>query len=907
VKFDSLNAAARAFVAACLAAMLLSGCGGSKKDDDGNTPNPGPQNQTIAFTNAGPLSGLVGTTITNTASGGGGAGSISYASSNTAVATVSANGVATLASAGSVTITATKAASTGFNQATASYTINVTPGSQTIAFAQTGSLFSTIGAALNNSASGGLGTGAITYTSSDMAVATVDSTTGAAIPLTLGSTTITATKAADANYLQAQTTYTLNVVPGGAVTAWIGSTATDVNLVASANGASFVRARNRNCDPANYLACTLGQSTLVSGAPAATFTDTAAVIGTPAHYWLRSGTFNSSPLTVATSRFSERIGHTAVYFNNRYWVMGGSLVISAGAQADVWSSADGKTWVQETNAAPFGARWLHQSVVYDNKIWVIGGVTAANGLWNNTYSSPDGLNWTLVSSNAPGGSTSSINVRVTVFNNAMWAVVAGTSYSSTDGITWTARSALGAIHSTSFRSYASLTAYNGQLWYMGGSIGLENMGGNTLGDVWRSADGINWTSVTGAAAFGSRYRHSTFVLNNRLWVFGGQQMIGGVAALSRSAWSTTDGLNWTQEAQTTQVDDSMFAEVIQEAGRVMLIGGVQRVFSNGVYQSSDGNNWNELSASSVFPSRAAHRSISFAGDLWMIGGTTLAGGSTSEVWRSSDGLNWNRVTTVGTIFSRRSEHQLAVFNGRLWVIGGWDDSNSGGTGTRLNDVWSTADGINWRLDTANAGFSPRINFGVADFNGRLWVVGGSTATNTNANDVWSSVDGQVWIQETANAAFAARNGLKVVALNSALWVLGGYTTAYVNDIWTSANGVTWTQVTPTTASFSARSSHEAVIHNNRMWVVAGTTGPYPTSGILVDPNLNDVWSSADGLSWTQHTGSAPFERRGFFGLAVNNNELWVIGGLGIDRHGDVWRSADGANWRTAFIGTIQFP
>ena len=57
----------------------------------------------------------------------------------------------------------------------------------------------------------GSGTGAVTYESSDTAVATVDIDSGEVIIKTIGTTTITATKAADANYNAATASYTLTV------------------------------------------------------------------------------------------------------------------------------------------------------------------------------------------------------------------------------------------------------------------------------------------------------------------------------------------------------------------------------------------------------------------------------------------------------------------------------------------------------------------------------------------------------------------------------------------------------------------------------------------------------------------------------------------------------------------------
>ena len=61
-------------------------------------------------------------------------------------------------------------------------------------------------------ATGGSGDGAVTYESDDTAVATVDSS-GEVIIKTIGTTTITATKATDANYNEATAQYTLTVNP----------------------------------------------------------------------------------------------------------------------------------------------------------------------------------------------------------------------------------------------------------------------------------------------------------------------------------------------------------------------------------------------------------------------------------------------------------------------------------------------------------------------------------------------------------------------------------------------------------------------------------------------------------------------------------------------------------------------
>ena len=86
------------------------------------------------------------------------------------------------------------------------------PVAQTITFATVGPIDKVVGdATFTNTASGGSGTGAITYSSSSTAVATVGADTGTVTVIAAGNTVITANKAASTGFLAASATYTLNV------------------------------------------------------------------------------------------------------------------------------------------------------------------------------------------------------------------------------------------------------------------------------------------------------------------------------------------------------------------------------------------------------------------------------------------------------------------------------------------------------------------------------------------------------------------------------------------------------------------------------------------------------------------------------------------------------------------------
>lgn len=894
---------------------LLGACGGG--GGGGSPPAPPPaQNQTIAFATVGTVSGAVGTTVTNIASGGAGTGAISYSSSNTAVATVDASsGTATLLAVGTATITASKAVSSGYNAASTSYTLNVTQGTQAIAFAQAGPLNVLLGSATTNAATGGAGGGAISYVSSNASVIRVDAATATAVGV--GSATITATKAADANYGQAQATYTLNVQTADRISAWIGQDSTEVNLPAQANGLQFARTRIADCDIADTGPACTGME--LSAAGVAPITDTRATLTTPAYYALANNGALGRPVVVNHQRFSARIGHGAAYFKGKYWVIGGAepiepLATSTQFQpvADVWSSTDGRSWSLETDFAAFGARWLHKTLVYDNKLWVIGGAAPQRQYQGvgEVYSSSDGVTWVLATNIAPPvlpANPSPVFVTATVHNGEMWIVDRGAVYSSTDGAAWTSRPSLPA--GANRRAYASLTSYGGFLWYIGGSEGHSDvvpLAGTTVNEVWRY-DGTAWTQVTqGSSSLPARFQHTAFVLGGRLWVMGGRVRAAGVDGDAiADAYSTTDGQTWTEEALDTEIDRSYLAAVVAQSDRITLIGGILRGYSNKVWQSLDGEQWTQLLPATFSPYRLTD-GVSFGSYLWLIGGGRQDGLDTNEVWRSADGLNWSQVATNGSLFSPRDSHRVVVFNDRLWVIGGFDYfENDGGTRTHNNEVWSSADGVTWTQHAA-PGFAARSAHEAVAFNGRLWLIGGVNASNS-FNDVWSTADGTTWIQETAGAAFSPRFGHQVVVFNGALWLLGGATGSSSagtgsDEIWTSTDGRAWTQVAAG-AHFSARNEHAATVFAGRLYVVGGATG----SSYFNVTYFNDVWSSADGVQWQRDLTAAPFAPRKTHLLIPHAGKLHVIGGTASDRHHDIWRSANGVVWQAGFSHELSPP
>ncbi|HYE82167.1 MAG TPA: YDG domain-containing protein [Clostridia bacterium] len=147
----------------------------------------------------------------HTANGGSGTGLFSYTSSDPTVATIeAATGSVTILKAGTTTLTVTKAGDTNYNEASATCTLTANKTDQSVIIYD--NVTKTYGDAdFEYTASGGSGTGAFSYASSDPTVATINEATGNVTILKAGTTTLTATKAADTNYNEANKACTLTV------------------------------------------------------------------------------------------------------------------------------------------------------------------------------------------------------------------------------------------------------------------------------------------------------------------------------------------------------------------------------------------------------------------------------------------------------------------------------------------------------------------------------------------------------------------------------------------------------------------------------------------------------------------------------------------------------------------------
>ena len=282
---------------------------------------------------------------------------------------------------------------------------------------------------------------------------------------------------------------------------------------------------------------------------------------------------------------------------------------------------------------------------------------------------------------------------------------------------------------------------------------------------------------------------------------------GDDGGLKNDVWWSADGEAWNPNANAGW-SRRAYHQAVEYQGRLYVLGGdnvrgISPKPNNDVWWSADGKNWVH-EGNAGWSARAYHQAVEYQGLLYMLGGLGDDGYGKNEVWWSADGESWNRNANAG--WSGRSGHQAVVHNGRMYVLGGF--SNFGGY---EDDVWSSADGVNWRFE-GDAEWEPRYLHQAVSHQGRLYILGGNTASNIH-NEVWSSLDGKSWRQELAdgNGFWSARQRHQSLSRDGLLYVMGGDNGSGTrnNEVWSSADGKSWTKVA--NAAWTARRAHQAVV------------------------------------------------------------------------------------------------
>jgi hypothetical protein len=365
------------------------------------------------------------------------------------------------------------------------------------------------------------------------------------------------------------------------------------------------------------------------------------------------------------------------------------------------------------------------------------------------------------------------------------------------------------------------------------------------------------------------------------------------------AYRNGSGSTWTNTIVDSHNTTGKYPNLLIESGTFRVAYYDQTEKTVEVQSSTNGTTWTR-DADLVTGAGSELKAIR-GGGVWTF--AWQDDGGAVHVNNDKTGQDWTQ-TSTGNVFGGRSLHASVVFDPgdaqnpgeQMWVIGGQTGS------LKHNDVYASADGVNWRAVHADGdpGFSARTAHAALVFdNGdsanpgtKMWVIGGQTGSSdsTDVGDVWWSLDGQAWSQmldgNGAAVSVGARRGHAAVVYNGKMYVIGGVAAdgSPAASVMSSSDGRSWTSESGI-GTLANRYGATAVVYDGSLYVFGGT-------GIGSTPNVATY--RFDGTSWTA------------VGTPSNVN-LLAAGGAGLVYDDKMWYLAGHSYWSTDGLYWNQAP
>jgi hypothetical protein len=285
----------------------------------------------------------------------------------------------------------------------------------------------------------------------------------------------------------------------------------------------------------------------------------------------------------------------------------------------------------------------------------------------------------------------------------------------------------------------------------------------------KTVPGYKWIECTTDADFPKSYNFQLFNVRDTLWAFH-----------PKGNWYTQNGKDWTKGSLPNSIHNLAFLDYIQFNNSIIGLGHFEGniehyTLTTEVYQTKDMRTWVVLAKESNLPKRFFYHPFVLNNKIWIIGGTD-GNDSFSDIWNSEDAVHWVKQAD-NMPFGKRSGSQFVILNNRVYMIG--------------NDVWSSADGLNWILETKELVKGENIFGGAAIvFDNRIWILG----CNRNGkfrSEMLVSDNGREWTAQ--RAPWSPRGGIAACIYQDKIFMTGGKyggpgiagqtEFVYSNDVW----------------------------------------------------------------------------------------------------------------------------
>jgi hypothetical protein len=283
-----------------------------------------------------------------------------------------------------------------------------------------------------------------------------------------------------------------------------------------------------------------------------------------------------------------------------------------------------------------------------------------------------------------------------------------------------------------WRDGAGLLVKDGLLYLLGGYRANEG----SQNEVWASSDARNWTRLVEIAPWTGRHGAGWVVHGDRLWVIGGD--------LETDVWSSQDGLSWEQMTGNAPFAARYTPNAVSDGKRMILYAG---------------QTWSPVNACGT---ASGCEAVGF-----------------NDVWASSDGKRWQRLIASAPWEGRGLIHGGVWFNGRIYLVGGGLKDVAPGatvseTAREFSDIWSSADGVQWRREATELGFAPRTHFSIVATPHGCFVSDGSVGTQAGfSSEVHFAPDCVRFEPIPDPSPMERRHASSLAWFNGSIVILGG--------------------------------------------------------------------------------------------------------------------------------------
>jgi sucrose-6-phosphate hydrolase SacC (GH32 family) len=270
----------------------------------------------------------------------------------------------------------------------------------------------------------------------------------------------------------------------------------------------------------------------------------------------------------------------------------------------------------------------------------------------------------------------------------------------------------------------AMALHDGKVWSVGGATYSSGIYNS---DVWKSTDGKAWVSVL-ENIVGDRCGHTLTKFNGKLWLIGGENNAG---VWYEDIWSSTDGSTWVNIFLTAPFGKVAFHDTVVFNGKMYVIAADADTGNMKVYSSPDGEIWTPETLN-AFPARVSHKTVVFNGAMYVIGGENVAGSKLNEIWTSSNGVNWSLITNNASVFPGINGHTATVYNNKVWIIGGRTNAS-----VYTNDIYYSGNLQDWTKYSELNPIVPIVAHSALLYNDAIWIFGGYVGSDTTTGKIWS--------------------------------------------------------------------------------------------------------------------------------------------------------------------------